>query len=144
MKVFWDTNIWLRLFIDTGSPQNLSAKKLISQAEQGIYMSYTSAIVLLEVQHVLRTFYKMTESNIHEYIEAILAINSLTVIDQTDFKSAWKLHKKSGNKLSDCLILTQIPKGVILCTFDAKLVKQYKVNSVLPHQLLKEGNHGSV
>ncbi len=138
MKVFLDTNIWLRFFIDDKTTLHDISHELINSIEAGTHEPYTSAIVCLEVQYVLKTFYKQPIQKVHKYIEAVLSTRNMTLIDKTDFKRAWDLHRKTGNKLSDCLILTQIPSTVALCTFDEHLVKQTQVKTVKPEELVKE------
>lgn len=40
-------------------------------------------------------------------------------------------------KLADCLIVSQIPNGAALCTFDQEFKKIKKVNSYSPQEILK-------
>jgi len=52
MKVFIDTNIWLRFFLNDVPAQSQDCIKLFQKIEQGDYRPYTSAIVCLEAVYI--------------------------------------------------------------------------------------------
>lgn len=134
-KVFLDSNIWLRFFVQDNA-QFDSVQKLLSAIESGQYLPYTSAIVLLEITYVLKTAYKQSKNKVDEYLKSICATRNITIIDKTSKKAALRTLEENGIKFSDCLIASQIPKGEILVTFDRDFDKIKNVSSKTPAELL--------
>lgn len=131
MKVFLDSNIWLRHLIGDQNFMQAECSRLLASVEQGFVTPYASAIVLLEVGYVLHSVYQMTTGKTIECLDAILKTRGLTVIDKTRYRSALALHRKTGVKMSDCLIATQLGKGITLCTYDREFLK-------IPHLIVVE------
>ena len=125
MKVFIDTNIWLRFFLNDVPAQSQDCIKLFQKIEQGDYRPYTSAIVCLEAVYILEKLYGVPKDAIWEYIDGMLETRNLTIIEKTYTRRAIILAKASKRKISDCLIVAQMPKEMILCTYDRELKKLY-------------------
>lgn len=121
-KLFLDTNIWLR-FILEDNEQAEDCRKLITQIEAGKWRVYTSTIVMLEVNYVLSSVYKIKVSRVLEDIEAILKTRNLTLIEKTDFRQAIKLYRQAKIKLTDCLIAAQLPKKMVFVSYDQDFKK---------------------
>lgn len=135
IKIFLDSNIWLRFFLKDND-QFESTQKLISAIEEGRFKPYTSAVVLLEVTYVLKSVYKLGAEKIKEILDSICDLRNLTIMEKTDSKKALKYIEKLNIKFSDCLIASQIKKGVILATFDRELSKIKEFNCQTPSQIL--------
>lgn len=123
MAIFLDSNILLRYLVADHVEPFEACRTLIIKIQQGILQPYISSIVLLEVTFVLASVYKVPRAKIIKDIATILELRGLVVVDGTHFREAFKLHRQSGVKLSDCLIATQVPKGVVLVTYDRDFVK---------------------
>jgi len=122
MKLFLDTNVWLRLFIPDNENLFLQAKRLIELAEEGKVRLSTSTFVLSEFIYVESSFYRIDKKNIIEDLEGISSIKNIRIIDSTNFNKALKLFKKSKErKWSDCVIISQVPENYFLCSFDLRL-----------------------
>ena len=121
-KLFLDTNIWLR-FILEDNEQAKDCRELIAQVEAGKWRVYTSTIVMLEINYVLSSVYKIKRSEVLRDLEAILKTRNLTLIEKTDFNQALKFCRQFGVKLSDCLIAAQLPKKMILVSYDQDFKK---------------------
>lgn len=126
MKLFLDTNIWVRLFLEDDEGLYKQAYRVIELVEEGKFRPYTSTIVFLEVYFVLTSVYKLKKEIAIEDLKKILATKGLTLIEKTDFKKALEVQMQTGLKLTDCMIVTQIPSGVVLCTFDEALLRKFK------------------
>lgn len=135
-KIFIDTNIWLRFLIGDKKQQFESCQKLLILNEEGKFKSYTSTIVLLEVIYTLSSFYKIKKETILADIKAILSSRNLTLIEKTDFKKALLLYQKHNVKLADCLIASQIPEKVFLCTYDRDFKKIKRITSLPPEEVI--------
>ncbi|OGD62742.1 hypothetical protein A2160_04730 [Candidatus Beckwithbacteria bacterium RBG_13_42_9] len=138
MKVFIDTNIWLRYVLGKDSAQYKQSQELIEKIESGRLKPYTSAIVLLEVYFVLTNLYKIKRPLVQQFIESLLKTRNLTLIEKTSFTKAWNLHQKTQIKLADCLIASQLPPKTQLCTFDKDFKRLTEVKSFTPLEILKK------
>ena len=136
MKIFIDTNLWVRFFIQDVQAQYEISKNLLAKVEVGEFKVYTSTIVLLELQFVLQKLYKLTFEGLNEVFEVIKNLRGITIIDKTDFDLAWKFYKKYKIKFSDCLIASQLPKKTILVSFDEELSKIKEIEVKNPLTLL--------
>lgn len=137
-KIFVDTNIWLRFLVADQQEKYEACKQLISLNEEGNFRGYTSTIVLLELAYTLSFFYKISKKEIIADIRVILATRNLTLIEKTDFPKSLLLYQKYNAKLADCLIATQLPKDVILCTYDRDFKKIKAIVSLAPEEIIKD------
>lgn len=122
MKLFLDTNVWLRFFIADNEEFFLQVKRLIELAEEGRVRLSASTFVLSEFVYVESSFYKIDKKNIVEDLESISSIKNIRIIESTDFYRALEIFKKSSEKKwSDCIIISSVPENYFLCSFDLKL-----------------------
>ena len=138
MKVFLDTNIWLRYLDSEEERMHTSSKALIRAISEGKIKSYTSAIVFLELSFVLRRIYKVPKDKINNDIVKLLALRGLVLIEQTDFRRAFGWHRTYGVKLADCLIATQVKKGMTLVTYDEEFKKLPLLAVATPAEVILE------
>lgn len=122
-KIFLDTNIWLRFFTGDNSEQSKACRELFTKIESGKYLPYCSNIVLLEIAYTLKTFYNLTHLQISHYLETLFKTRNLTILEKTNSYEAFKLHKRTKIKFTDCLIATQIKPGMTLLTYDHDFLK---------------------
>ena len=121
-KIFLDTNVWLRFLLEDNE-QAKSCRNLIKQIEAGKFRVYTSSIVMLEINFVLTAIYKIKPSQVIKDLETILKTRGLVLIEKTDFKQALVWYKQFKVKLADCLIASQLAKGMIFASFDRDFIK---------------------
>lgn len=121
--IFLDTNVLLRYFVADEEAQFHQCKTIFEMVGSGVMRPYISALVLLELSYVLFSVYRVTKKAIADDIAAILAIRHVVLVDETRFRQAFALHQETGVKLTDCLIATQVPKGVALVTYDRDFSK---------------------
>lgn len=134
-KIFLDTNIWLRFFLQDNE-QFASVEKLITAVEEGKFLPYTSSIVFLELVFVLGKTYDLSKEKVKDYLEAILETRNLTLIEKTNTKKSLSFFAKYNVKFSDCLIASQIPTGVTLVSFDQEFLKIRDINTKTPEQII--------
>lgn len=135
MKIFLDTNFWIRLYLEDNPKQLKICKDLIAKIEAGGFQIYTSSIVFLEISFVLKSVYKLPFSKIVEILDSILTLRGITINDKTDIKKALKFYKKYKIKFSDCLIASQLPVNVILVSFDEELPKIKEIVVKKPQEI---------
>lgn len=132
MKLFLDTNVLLRVFLEDNPPQLEICKKLISQIEEGKYNVYTSSTVFLEMSYVLKSVYKIPYQEIIKILESVFEIRGITIIEKTNTKKALEIYKNYRIKFTDCLIASQLPKDIILVSFDEELSKIKEITVKTP------------
>ncbi len=136
MKLFIDTNIVLRYLVQDNQNMSAACMSLFEKIEQGTVLPYISTIVLLEVYWVLTSHYQVSKKKAQFYIDMILHMRGLVIVEKTNFRRAFALHKKTGVKLADCLIATQIGAGTVLCTYDAEVKKLPGLRVVTPAEVM--------
>lgn len=137
MKVFIDSNIWLRWLVKD-TKQAKSAGELIKAVEVGLFQPYTSTVILLEVNFALISYYNIKPTQALRDIETILRTRGLTLIEKTNLKKAIDLHKKTKIKLVDCLIANQCPLKTAFITFDRDFKKIPNLDIKTPAQILEK------
>src|SRR3989338_3550153 len=133
-KVFLDTNVWLRFFLKD-TDQFRPVENLISQIEEGRFLAYTSSIVFLEIVFVLEKTYGLSGKQILDYLDSIKEVRNITLLEKTDTPLAIEYFQKYGIKYADCLIASQIRKGMILVSFDKEFLKIKEINFKTPDQV---------
>ena len=134
MNLFLDSNIWIRYFVSDDAEKFTSCRQLFQVIDQGVIRPYVSTIVLLEVYWVVTSVYKRSIDQARIYIETMLAMRGLVIVEKTDFLRAFMLHQHTHMKLADCLIATQLPSGVTLCTYDQEFRKIPRVSIIEPQE----------
>ena len=138
MKLFLDTNVFLRFFVTESSYFNQECVQLIGFIKNGLIIPYTSNIVLLEFHYVLLKTYKQPKRIIIRDINSILNLRNLYLIENADFKKAMKYYRNHNIKFGDCLIASQIPQNCLLCTYDKDFAKIPGLNIVTPSQVINK------
>lgn len=136
MRIFIDTNIFLRFLLDEDSAQHQDSVKLLAAIMEGKFHPYSSNIVIAEIIHVLTRVYKQSKPIVVASIEKLLTIRNLTIIEKTNTEEAVKLYKTFNMKFGDCLIATQVPKRVALVTYDADFFKLKHLRVATPADIL--------
>lgn len=101
-KIFVDTNIWLRYFLQDHEPHNEKSKKIIKGLEEGKYQGLTSALVIAEVIWTLDSFYEASKEEIVDRIESILSTPNLEIKNKSHLQRAIKLFSISKAEFIDC------------------------------------------
>lgn len=137
-KLFIDTNVFLRFFLKDDENKYQSVYRLFEKIEEGKFKPYTSPIVFLELNYVARSIYKLPIDEVLSYIEAVIKMRGMTVVEKTDSDKAILFYRKYKIKLGDCFIATQLPKGAILVSYDEEFKKIKEINSKTPDTILQE------
>ena len=123
MKVFLDSNIWLRLFLRDQEDQYNHSTQLFYAIDTGLFQPYTSSIVFMEVNYVLKSVYKLSTEEALKYLFTMKETRTLTVIEDTDITKALHYYKTHKVKFTDCLIASQLKSSLILVSFDEEMKK---------------------
>lgn len=126
MKLFLDTNIWLRYFIGDDSKHLEITTRIFQMVDEGKIIIATSSFILSEFIHVETTFYKISRKNIIEDLQAIRSMRNIWLVEKLDFNAGFAIYNDKLNRnirWSDCVIMSQVPKSYRLCSFDKRLEK---------------------
>lgn len=137
IKIFLDSNIFLRVFLKDNQKHYNQATQILTLVKEGNIQPYTSTIVFLEVNYVLRSFYKLSMVQTILYLNSIKSLRNITILETTDLEKSLEFYKTYKIKFSDCLIASQIRKDIILVSFDEELRKIKEVNSQTPAEFLR-------
>lgn len=123
MKIFIDTNIFIRFLTGDDEVKSLDCRLLFELITSGKVYSYTSNIVLLEIVFVLTRQYKFPKNQVKEDVMKLMRMRNLTLVESVNTKEALKLFEITNIKLSDCFIAVQVPIGVPIVTYDSDFSK---------------------
>lgn len=137
MKLLLDSNIWLRYLLRDDEKVFQDCSSLFENVQKGAIRPYTTAIVLLEVYWVLTSTYGISKESARGDIEKICATRGLVIVEKTSFRASFELHTKTGVKLADCLIATQVGKGITLVTYDHEFRKLPGLMVAEPDEVLR-------
>lgn len=131
-KVFIETSVFIRFFTKDDQKRLEDTLRLFELIESGKIHPYISNVVIQEILFVLTKVYKFPKPEVLQDIQRALTLRNMTLIETTDTPKALSLFKRRSVKYGDCLIATQVPKGVQLATYDADFSKLANVASVSP------------
>jgi predicted nucleic acid-binding protein len=138
VKVFFDTNIFLRLFIPEDQKVNLECAALMKHVEAGVIMPYISNIVIAELHYTIHKFYRFSKETTLTYLFKSITLLNLTLIETTNSEKALNIYKTHNVKFGDCFIATQVRADMILCTYDLEFKKIPGLRSSTPAEILKK------
>lgn len=137
-KIFLDSNIFLRLFLRDDEDHYQQTIRLFSLINEGTVQPYTSTIVALEVNYVLKSFYRLSLEKTLHYIDQMRSVRNITLIEITDFEKALQWYKHYKIKFSDCLIASQLRRDITLVTFDEEVKKIKGITVFSPQEFLSQ------
>lgn len=123
MKVFIDTSIFVRFLTHDVSTKVAECERLFELIKDGKIKAYISSVVFMELVFVLTRQYKFDKETVITALTNLLTLRNLAVIEETNTKQSLLLYKEYNIKYGDCLIATQIPKEVVLVTYDSEFTK---------------------
>ncbi|MEK7617344.1 MAG: type II toxin-antitoxin system VapC family toxin [Patescibacteria group bacterium] len=135
MKVFIETSIFIRFLVRDNDKKLAECVSLFNLIEEGKLIPYISNTVISEILFVLTKIYKISKFSALGDIEKIFNFRNITVIEKTNTPGSLSLFKKYSIKYGDCLIATQVPKGVAIVTYDTDFSKIPSVKSIPPAEI---------
>jgi predicted nucleic-acid-binding protein len=125
-----DTNVLARFFVD--DPDDPQAAKLRPAAVAALAeRSFVSATVLLELEWVLRGFYRLPTRDISRVLRALASIEHITLEDRDAVLVAIEAFDK-GLDFADALHLARSSRASGFATFDQRLAKRAKGLALSP------------
>lgn len=135
MKIFVDTNIFVRFFTHDLEEKVAECERLFELIRDGKVKPYISNIVILELIFVLTRQYNFKKETVLKALKELLNLRNITVIEVTKTERVLQLFMKHNIKYTDCLIAAQIPKGVTLVTYDGDFSKIPALKPITPAEI---------
>lgn len=111
-----DTNVLVRIVVNDDPVQSVRAAEFVGR-QRGVFVSKT---VLLELEWVLRSGYRLKPSEILAILRRILAMGNVEVEDERAVMEAMRCYDK-GMDFADSLHLASAGPVRSFATFDAAL-----------------------
>lgn len=121
-----DTNVIVRFFIRDDERQYHQTLKWFSEAETGKINIVVLPLVVAETCFVLESFYKISRSQISEYLEVFLAERWIQVEDRNILLGVFDKYRLGEHFVDSFLLQKSKVQGYELITFDKKLLKNSK------------------
>lgn len=124
-----DTNIIVRLFVDTNRAQTEAAQRCLDEHDHVAIAD----IALIETTYVLTEYYGKNRKAASECVEALLA-NAKINCNRPLFHRALRLYREhAALSIEDCCLVTyaKLNDATPLMTFDKKLAKQTHYSELL-------------
>lgn len=120
-----DTNILLRYFLNDDEKQNAKVKNLFVENRQNGTCLFVPSLVILELDWVLASFYKMPRDEIIELLLSVVNFDILKVEHEQAIKMALTFAQNNSYDLSDLLIgaIAKANDCTTTLTFDKKASK---------------------
>jgi predicted nucleic acid-binding protein len=120
-KYFVDSNVFLRFYTADDVKQQAAAQEIFLEARAGKINLFCGPPVFFEVAWVLRSCYKISDMDILDKLESMLAIPNLHVFDSDRVKRAISLARKSKQSYADAYIaVTAKDEHIGVVTFNKK------------------------
>lgn len=136
MNIFLDTNIYLRYLVPEDQIKYHECTQIISLFEQKKILVYISDTVIQELIYTLTKTYAFKKQKVIDWLNQLFFYKPY-FIEKSDILRAYDLYKNQSIKFGDCLIVTQVPKDAILCTYDDEFDKIAGLKIMKPAELIK-------
>ena len=135
-RIFLDTNILVRFLIKDDEKKWRDCVELFEKIKKGKIIPYCSQVVFLEVFFVLTSVYGNNKKMVAKDLKEFLKLRNLVMVKDYDMGKALTLVIKNNIKFADCLISTQLGKGVVLCSYDREFEKIKEIKLFLPEEIV--------
>lgn len=136
MKVFIDTNVFLRFLLADHKTQSPLAKKLFIDAKNRKISLITHSLVIAEIIFTLDSFFNLSKTEIVEKINIILLFNELEIIEKNILLQSITFYKRKNIDFIDAFIAAYAFKNKInICSFDHDFNKIKEINRIDPSLL---------
>ncbi len=125
-----DTNVLARFFVDDADDVQATKQRPAAVAALS-ERSFVSVTVLLELEWVMRGFYKLPAKEISRVLRALASIEHITLEDRAAVLVAVDAFDK-GLEFADALHLARSSRAAGFATFDKRLAKQAKGFALTP------------
>jgi predicted nucleic acid-binding protein len=120
VKVFVDTNVFLRFLTEDDAGQSTKAAALFRAAEAGHVALTTGPPVLFEVAWTLRRAYKLPKDKVLDVLDSVLAVQGLTLSDHALVEAAIARARVANQEFADAYIAASADGSLEIATFNER------------------------
>lgn len=136
MKIFIDTNVFLRFLLADHKTQSPLAQKLFIDAKNGKIKLITHSLVIAEIIFTLDSFFNLSKEDIIEKINIILLFNELEIMEKNVLLQSITFYKRKSIDFIDAFIAAYAFKNKIdICSFDQDFQKIKEVKKIDPNSI---------
>lgn len=99
-----DTNVLVRVLVEDDKAQLGRVRALLNQAAEEEELAFVSDLVVVEIEWVLESAYKVPRQSILQAIQALLADSRFAFEDRARLTNALRLYQTGKGDLSDYLV----------------------------------------
>lgn len=133
MKLFVDTNIFLRYLLADHKTQSPAAKRLFTEAKKGKLSLVTHPLVVSEIFFMLYSYYKFTKDEIIEKLKTVLLFDGLEILEKNIVFQAIAFYEKNNIDFVDAYgAAFALENKIDVCSFDRDLDKIKEVKRINP------------
>ncbi|KQP19585.1 type II toxin-antitoxin system VapC family toxin [Pseudorhodoferax sp. Leaf267] len=125
-----DTNVLARFFVDDADDAQAALQRPAAIAAVS-ERSFVSVTVLLELEWVMRGFYKLPAKDVSRVMRALASIEHITLEDRDVVLAAIDAFDK-GLDFADALHVARSARASRFATFDRKLARRAKALALTP------------
>ena len=133
MKLFVDTNIFLRFFLNDHKIQSPTTRKLFSEAKKRKVNLVTNCLIIAEIIFTLDSIYNFPKREIIEKIQAVLVFEGLEVLEKDILLQAISFYEKKNIDFIDAFVAAYALENKIgVCSFDHDYDKIKEIKRINP------------
>lgn len=133
MKLFVDTNVFLRYLLADHKTQSPAAKRLFTEAKKGKLFLITHPLVISEIFFMLYSYYRFSKVEIIEKIKIVLLFDGLEIIEKNIIFQAIAFYEKNNIDFVDAYLAAfAIENKIGVCSFDRDFDKIKEVKRINP------------
>lgn len=140
MKIFIDTNVFLRFLLADHKTQSSVARALFIKAKEGKVRLVTHSLVIAEIVFTLDSFYELPKQQIIEKINILLLFEGLEIMEKDILLQSISFYEKKNIDFIDAFIAAYGYKDNInVCSFDKDFDKIKEITRVDPFLITSSG-----
>lgn len=119
-KIFADTNIFIRLYLQDNPKLSPMAKEIVSACESGKFVLVICPVTILEIVWLLLSFYKTPKEKILLFLEEILQISNIEIVNRTTIEKTISLYESRNIDITDAywIVIMEQEKIKKIFSFD--------------------------
>jgi len=133
MKLFVDTNVFLRFFLNDHKTQSPAARKMFNEAKKRKVNLVTNCLIIAEIIFTLDSVYKFPKREIIEKIQAVLLFDGLEILEKNILLQAISFYEKKNIDFIDAFVAAFVIKNKMgVCSFDHDYDKIKEIKRINP------------
>ncbi len=104
MKIFVDTNVFLRFLLADHPSQSPACRRLFEKAKEGKIKLFTHPVIILEIAWVLLSYYKESKKQVTDKLRLLLFFKEMEIPERQILLDAIALFEEENLDLTDAFM----------------------------------------